>query len=165
MSSIITYNNLKKFTKKTNKIVTQGHRVDSVSDEILVEDDRVIIDVVDHTHAGIYQCLADDRSKHPYMTSITLDVLYPPKVTTHRHYINTETSQDAELYCEFKANPIGHITWTKEGKPLDQYSGKYQIKNGHSRENNRNRTTLSIKQVKSEDLGDYSCSVNVSKRI
>lgn len=95
---------------------------------------------------------------------MTLNVLYPPKVTTHRHHINTDTNADAELYCEFKANPIGHIGWTKDGKPLDTYSGKYIIKNGRSYDepHTKNRTTLIIKQVKSEDLGDYSCSVKVN---
>lgn len=96
------------------------------------------------------------------MTSITLDVLYPPKVTTHRHHINTETNADAELYCEYKANPIDKISWLKEGRPLDHLSEKYVIKNAHSRESNRNRTTLMIKQVKSDDLGNYTCVVKVT---
>ncbi|KAH8348832.1 hypothetical protein KR084_011655, partial [Drosophila pseudotakahashii] len=116
----------------------------------------IILDNVDEKNAGDYQCLADDGSRHPPHGTVHIDVQYSPIVSTHRHNVNTEKGATAELYCNFRAKPIGRSYFIKDGKTLqlsDKYSLKDSVHNGH------NRSTLIVREVTDSDLGEYLCQV------
>ncbi|KMY95780.1 inactive tyrosine-protein kinase 7 [Drosophila simulans] len=116
----------------------------------------IILDNVDEKNAGDYQCLADDGSRHPPHGTVHIDVQYSPIVSTHRHNVNTEKGATAELYCNYRAKPIGRSYFIKDGKTLqlsDKYSLKDSVHNGH------NRTTLLVREVTDSDLGEYLCQV------
>ncbi|XP_065719143.2 protein amalgam [Drosophila suzukii] len=116
----------------------------------------IILDNVDEKNAGDYQCLADDGSRHPPHGTVHIDVQYSPIVSTHRHHVNTERGASAELYCNYRAKPIGRSYFIKDGKTLqlsDKYSIKDSVHNGH------NRTTLIVREVTDSDLGEYLCQV------
>ena len=114
----------------------------------------IILNGIEDYHNGIYQCLADDGSKKPEHGMFNIIVLFPPKVTTHRHHINTEIGGNAELYCDYKGNPIATISWIKNNEPI-KYSEKFMIT--YAIENHFNRSTLTVKDIAMEDLGEYLC--------
>ncbi|XP_017867729.1 PREDICTED: uncharacterized protein LOC108616806 isoform X2 [Drosophila arizonae] len=116
----------------------------------------VVLDNVDEENAGVYQCLGDDGSADPPHGMVTVDVQYSPKVSTHRHHVNTIEGDTAELYCDYRASPIAISFFIKDGKTLS-LSEKYSIKNSLHKEHNR--TTLIIKHVEASDLGEYLCHV------
>lgn len=118
----------------------------------------IILNSIDDHHGGVYQCLEDDGSEKPRHGMFNVEVLYAPKVTTHRHHINTELGGNAELYCDFKGNPIAITTWLKNNQPK-KYSEKYIIK--FATEKHFNRSTLFVKNVTMDDLGEYICRAEV----
>ncbi|XP_017149410.1 protein amalgam [Drosophila miranda] len=131
-----------------------GQRVESSPED--TADGIIVLDNVDEMNAGVYQCLGDDGSRDPPHGMVTIDVHYSPKVSTHRHHVNTEHGGTAEMYCNYRANPIAISFFIKDGKTL-QLSEKYSIKN--SFHNGHNRTTLIVKDVDVGDLGEYLCHV------
>lgn len=116
----------------------------------------IVLDNVDDSDAGVYQCLGEDGTADPPHGMLTVDVQYSPKVSTHRHHVNTQQGDTAEVYCDYRANPIAISFFSKDGKTLS-LSEKYSIKNSLHKEHNR--TTLYIKNVEASDLGDYRCHV------
>lgn len=114
------------------------------------------LDNVDDSDAGVYMCLGDDGTADPPHGIFTVDVQYSPKVSTHRHHVNTQKGDTAEVYCDYRANPIAISFFSKDGKTLS-LSEKYSIKNTLHKEHNR--TMLYIKNVDASDLGDYQCHV------
>ncbi|KAH8370488.1 hypothetical protein KR093_003652 [Drosophila rubida] len=116
----------------------------------------VVLDNVDEENAGVYQCLGDDGSADPPHGMVSVDVQYSPKVSTHRHHVNAEEGGSAEIYCDYRANPIAISFFIKDGKTLS-LSDKYSIKNSLHKQHNR--TTLRVKDVDEGDLGEYLCHV------
>ncbi|GAB0090793.1 uncharacterized protein DMENIID0001_055560 [Sergentomyia squamirostris] len=82
-----------------------------------------------------------------------------PKVSAHRHEVNTGEGYDAELFCNYKSDPVGRSTWLRDGTPLVEGS-KYRMTeetHGH-----HNRTGLVVRKVHKSDLGSYQCQVDNS---
>uniref|UniRef100_A0A0A1XK55 Protein amalgam n=1 Tax=Zeugodacus cucurbitae TaxID=28588 RepID=A0A0A1XK55_ZEUCU len=131
-----------------------GKRAESVVERVLGE--QLYIDNADTKHGGIYQCLADDLSQEPPHAMIVVDVVYVPKVSTYRHYVNTEQGGDAELYCDYSANPSGEVLWLRNGKKLNS-SYKYSFNEVTHKE--RKRSILTVMDVRANDLGEYICQV------
>ncbi|KAH8299683.1 hypothetical protein KR044_004548, partial [Drosophila immigrans] len=119
----------------------------------------VVLDNVDEENAGVYQCLGDDGSVDPPHGMVSVDVQYSPKVSTHRHHVNAEQGGSAEIYCDYRANPIAISFFIKDGKTLS-LSDKYSIKNSLHKQHNR--TTLVVKDIDESDLGEYQCHVENS---
>ncbi|XP_037942693.1 protein amalgam [Teleopsis dalmanni] len=134
-----------------------GQRAENVVTEI--NGTKLTIDGISAEHAGIYQCLGDDGTSEPPNGMVTVDVQYSPKLSTHRRYVNTQKNSKAELYCDFKANPISISKWLRNEKVLG-YSEKYMVKNVVL--NGHNRTILTIADTTSDDLGEYFCHVENS---
>ncbi|XP_067628244.1 neurotrimin [Eurosta solidaginis] len=131
-----------------------GKRAETMVERVL--GDQLYIDNVDTIHGGIYQCLADDRSQEPPHAMIVVEVVYAPKVSTHRHYVNTELGSHAELYCDYNANPHGEVNWFRKDRMLKP---SYKYKFNAVMHNARNRSILTILDVNANDLGEYSCWV------
>ncbi|XP_068145086.1 neural cell adhesion molecule 2 [Drosophila tropicalis] len=127
-----------------------GHRLESSDSENGV----IMLDNIDESNVGVYQCLGDDGSRDPPHGMVTIDVHYSPKVSTHRHHVNAIEGGHAELYCNYRANPIALSFFIKGAQTL-QISEKYSIKN--SFHEGHNRTTLLVKNIEASDLGEYLC--------
>ncbi|XP_054739858.1 protein amalgam [Anastrepha obliqua] len=131
-----------------------GKRAETVVERVLGE--QLYIDNVDTVHGGIYQCLADDRSQEPPHAMIVVEVVYKPKVSTYRHFVNTEKGGDAELYCDYIANPAGGVSWLRNDKTLND-SYKYAF--NEVTHKGRKRSILTVMDVSAKDLGEYTCRV------
>ncbi|KAL9918307.1 neurotrimin isoform 1-T8 [Glossina fuscipes fuscipes] len=126
------------------------------AEEIVNEIDRntLILNNIDAHYSGVFQCLDDDGSEKPKHGMFNILVNYIPKVTTHRHHINTNIGSNAELYCDYKSEPIAVTRWLKNGHSLS-YSEKYMI--SYAKDKHFNRTTLIVNDVAEDDLGEYVC--------
>ncbi|KAM7342362.1 neural cell adhesion molecule 1 isoform 2-T3 [Cochliomyia hominivorax] len=129
-----------------------GNRFDENFGELM--HGSIILNGIEDYHSGIYQCLDDDGSENPRHGMFNIVVLFPPKVTTHRHYVNTEIGGNANLYCDYKGNPIAIASWFKNNKPI-KYSEKHMIT--YETEKHFNRSTLIVNDITIEDLGEYIC--------
>ncbi|XP_062129404.1 hemicentin-2 [Drosophila sulfurigaster albostrigata] len=143
-------------TKTDIKWSLNGQRLTSAGDPA---SGVIVLDNVDEEDAGVYQCLGDDGSNDPPHGMINVDVQYSPKVSTHRHHVNTQEGGSAEIYCDYRANPIAISFFIKDGKTLS-LSDKYSIKNSLHKQHNR--TTLIVKNTDDSDLGEYLCHVENS---
>uniref|UniRef100_A0A1L8E3A9 Putative neural cell adhesion molecule 1 n=1 Tax=Nyssomyia neivai TaxID=330878 RepID=A0A1L8E3A9_9DIPT len=135
---------------------SHGIRLDRITG-VKVDGGRLSIANAEYHHARVYQCLADNSIGKPAHESVTIHVHYSPKVTAHRHEVNTGEGYDAELFCNFKSDPVGRIYWLRHKNPLMEGT-KYRVtqeQHGH-----HNRTALLVRQVKKEDLGVYQCQVD-----
>ncbi|GAB0090789.1 uncharacterized protein DMENIID0001_055520 [Sergentomyia squamirostris] len=135
---------------------SHGVRIDRVNG-VNVEGGRLTIERAEHHHARVYQCLADNSIGKPAHESVTINIHYAPKVSAHRHEVNTGEGYDAELFCNYKSDPVGRSTWLRDGTPLVEGS-KYRMTeetHGH-----HNRTGLVVRKVHKSDLGSYQCQVD-----
>lgn len=135
----------------------QGQPAEEIVDDI--DRSTLILSNIDAHYAGVFQCLDDDGSEKPKHGMFNILVNYIPKVTTHRHHINTQIGSNAELYCDYKSEPIAVTRWLKNGHPLS-YSEKYMI--SYAKDKHSNRTTLIVNDVEDTDLGEYICQAEVT---
>ncbi|KAJ6645241.1 Titin [Pseudolycoriella hygida] len=89
-------------------------------------------------------------------------MLHSPRVSSHRHFVNTKEGDDAELHCNYKSTTISKVVWTKNKELLhinnsDKYTTTNETKGEHHASN-----VLLIKNVEKGDLGDYECEVQNS---
>ncbi|XP_055692165.1 hemicentin-2 isoform X1 [Lutzomyia longipalpis] len=134
---------------------SHGVRLDRISG-VKVDNGRLTIERAEHHHARVYQCLADNSIGKPAHESVTINVHYAPKVSTHRHDVNTGEGYDAELFCNFKSDPAGRSMWLRNWNPLVE-GGKYSM--SEEQHNHHNSSRLIVRKVNKSDLGVYQCQV------
>lgn len=88
-------------------------------------------------------------------------ILDSPKVSAHRHIVNTIRGSDAHLHCAYNTSSMESVTWRKTNETIDfNNSNKYSILNeSKNSANPQSKSTLVIKAVQSSDLGEYECEV------
>lgn len=84
-----------------------------------------------------------------------------PRVASHRRHVNTIVGDTAELQCSYNTSTAGHITWRKNGNdvPTNDVS-KFALHTEQRHSAGHFRSTLKVKNVQHEDLGEYSCDVH-----
>ncbi|XP_030387280.1 lachesin [Scaptodrosophila lebanonensis] len=132
-----------------------GQRLDISSSE--AESGVIVLENIEEDDAGVYQCLGDDGSRDPPHGMVSIEVHYSPNVWTHRHHVNAQAGGNADLHCDYRANPIASSFWLKNDKVLN-LSEKYKIIS--STHKGHNRTTLIVKDINDNDLGEYRCTVD-----
>lgn len=90
---------------------------------------------------------------------VMIDVHYTPKVSTHRHHINTEPRSEVQMNCEYQANPIAVAQWKKNSQYIQGFTEKYSVRSATHK--GRNHTFLAVKDINLRDLGEYECQVKV----
>uniref|UniRef100_A0A1I8QAP3 Ig-like domain-containing protein n=1 Tax=Stomoxys calcitrans TaxID=35570 RepID=A0A1I8QAP3_STOCA len=139
---------------KSGKIKWFWNNLRAADADLQVVNNIIMLDNIDAHHAGLYQCLDEDGSKNPRNGKFELMVYYAPKVTTHRHHVNTDIGEKAELYCDYRGEPIATTRWMKNNNIVG-YSEKHML--GLSADKLFNRSTLTIYDVTFDDLGEYTC--------
>ena len=100
--------------------------------------------------AGSYEChLTNDVGKTTGVCGVTVHKIYaPPFFSKHLTDVKQLLDCDARFICDVGCNPKPDVTWTFNGKPIED-GPKYKIKN------NGNTRMLMIKRLTEADAGEY----------
>ncbi|XP_063848053.1 protein amalgam-like isoform X2 [Scylla paramamosain] len=110
---------------------------------------------VDRHVAGTYVCTASNGVGRPSSSTMTIQVEYPPEVTTKQALHHLAEGDKAHLECQVVGHPTPTVTWSRDGRPLspDPRVVPYHGTLHHS---------LTISPIQEEDFGDYTCSAENS---
>lgn len=137
-----------------------GERV-AQSHGLHISDGTLLIDHADHQHVRVYQCIADNGIAVGH-ASVTFNVQYSPRVSAHRHIINTIEGDIAELHCTYNSSSAERITWRRGGEIIDADNNNRFVIVNDVKNGNHGKSTLVVKAVTKSDLGDYECDVQNS---
>ncbi|XP_015110266.1 neurotrimin [Diachasma alloeum] len=140
-------------TKPEIKWSLKGKTIDEVQGTRR-ENNYVFIEHATRHHAGVYQCLAEDRSASPQHEAIEVVVNYSPFIELEHDTFHTGLGMMSEISCEVDAHPHGHLKWYKNGNIVSK------VGTTHKHEKTSTGKTLHkliIEHTHKEDLGTYTC--------
>lgn len=101
---------------------------------------------------GMYTCTADNGASKTATASITLQVMYPPKVRAEEEEVITGVSHGAILACFVESEPTAKVNWYRLGDiPVDPFRLTKKM-------DARKRYSLQFDVVTLEDFGIYTCN-------
>ncbi|XP_071549046.1 brother of CDO-like isoform X4 [Panulirus ornatus] len=103
---------------------------------------------------GQYKCTADNGVGQPASTTITLQVMHPPKVREEKKEVYTGVNFDATLACFVDAEPQAQVKWYRVGDiPVDPLRLIKGI-------DTNKRYSLQFERVQLDDFGYYTCNAS-----
>jgi len=103
-------------------------------------------------HAGHYLCMADNGfGPLPSIKEVKLEVHHAPKVEPLATELYTGLDLEEEIVCTVHSSPRAKVTWTKDGKSLDENSQNLQF----SQEANKH--SLKLRNINADTFGKYTC--------
>jgi hypothetical protein len=121
----------------------------------MVETDVLAVKSVSANHSGTYLCTAKDSTGRSAEKMVEVVVSYPPQVSVSEVVIHALSGDVAELICKVTGEPFPKVVWSKGGT-LIKKDKRIEIHNESTKH------YLTIKQIKEEDLGMYTCSAKNS---
>ncbi|XP_045133288.1 limbic system-associated membrane protein-like isoform X2 [Portunus trituberculatus] len=110
----------------------------------------ITLENVDRHVEGTYICTASNGLGQPSSASMTVIVKYPPEIITEQAILHTGEGDEAKLVCIVHGRPTPKVTWMRGGHSINT--------DRHlSTHDGLHRHTLTVKQVKEEDFGNYTC--------
>ncbi|CRK97731.1 CLUMA_CG011111, isoform A [Clunio marinus] len=110
-----------------------------------------VIENMDRHKGGTYICTANNGVGQTASSQIALHVLYPPEIVVENAIVYSGEGQEATLSCIVHGETQPEVSWLRDTMPIDQHNEHYAM------ENRGTRNTLTIRRVKSQDFGNYSC--------
>ncbi|KAG0724941.1 Protein amalgam [Chionoecetes opilio] len=106
---------------------------------------------VDRHMEGTYICTASNGLGRPSSASMTIKVQYPPEIITEQVILHTGEGDEAKLVCIVHGSPTPTVTWTRGGHAIntDRHISSHDGLHRHA---------LTVKHVKDDDFGDYTCT-------
>lgn len=83
-----------------------------------------------------------------------------PRVSSHRHHVNTIIGSNAELHCSYNSSTPATIKWIRPDKALSVSDQPKYLVNNEPRGTTEFRSSLVINNVQNSDLGEYLCEVH-----
>lgn len=105
---------------------------------------------------GRYTCLFDNGIGKSTKSETVLRVEHSPVVRHSYNRVAYDYSETAVLQCKMSAYPAPKFEWFFRGKILDNYSDRYST-NSSEQGDDIHVGTLSIRNTKESDYGDYMC--------
>ncbi|CAG7683949.1 unnamed protein product, partial [Allacma fusca] len=109
----------------------------------------LLIEVVELTDEGIYECHADNGVEARSSHSVKLIVIDLPQVKPQNEMLTAGYGDTVKLNCEATGNPPPEIKWTKNQVPLNQTSLSPGWEIG--------KNQLRIANVSANDRGSFGC--------
>lgn len=131
----------------------QGHLPSGAQSE---EGLSITMENVDRHVEGTYICTASNGIGDPSSASMTIEVEYPPEVTTSQAMLHTGEGDQAKLICIVHGRPNPLVSWSKDGKPINPDHHIIEHDSFH-------RHTLTINKVREGDFGVYTCTAENSQ--
>ncbi|XP_041969613.1 hemicentin-2-like [Aricia agestis] len=122
----------------------------------IINGDRIDIKSVNKEHAGLYRCTAENVIGIDTW-DLKLNVQYPPEHNKSRSSalegpLSMKVGSQTTLSCEFHANPMPIVVWTKNSKPL-AFSNRIFLKDNGD---------LVLENASETDSGIYTCNATNS---
>ncbi|CAH8597851.1 unnamed protein product [Schistosoma turkestanicum] len=120
---------------------------------ISVGDTQLYLTDVQSSDAGNYRCVVSNEygsAKRHWL----VQVMSPPSIrfSSQEGEHNIPLGSNLALFCVATGNPLPKITWTKDGKPLNNDVMKLSISDDH--------VHLRLNDIEENDNGRYACHVN-----
>lgn len=77
-------------------------------------------------------------------------------VRVHKAEVNAAEGSTVDLHCTVNASPAARIRWTRAGHVLND-DNKHKIHVHPHKLHHHNMTTLRVRDVNKDDLGQYEC--------
>nr|XP_034974630.1 nephrin [Zootoca vivipara] len=124
---------------------------------------RLRVQGANRTHAGLYECQADNGISPAARSSARLIVRYPPEIIKSPGLRKVAASGDgrsqAALQCRAQGVPTVHFSWAKNGVSLDLQSRRYTVAAEH--EGSLHTSTLTIANVSAVlDYATFTCTAS-----
>jgi len=113
---------------------------------------------VDKTHAGVYTCTVTGSSK---LMHVSLLVSHEPHVSADKYSVTQGIGLSIQLDCEVAAVPVPAVSWlfhnevTEEDTLIQSQGNKYITIQDY--EDGKIISSLNIRNVSSQDYGQYTC--------
>lgn len=108
---------------------------------------------------GRYRCVVLP-SKIEMRVVLTVVTVGAPKMFPVSHIVNTIFDDDADLHCSYSSPTAAKVTWHNSNGELDiKDANKYSLHSDHKHSSGHFRSTLVVKNVQRDDLGEYHCVV------
>ncbi|XP_067083733.1 hemicentin-1 [Osmerus mordax] len=117
-------------------------------------DSSLLIGSASASHSGDYKCVATNEAGSAERKA-RLKVIVPPEIQDDGQALNLTVTlkQPLTLGCDAFGIPSPSITWSKDGRPVAEFSGVY-LQNGNR--------LLRIYRVQAEHAGQFSCAAHNS---
>ncbi|KAG8192926.1 hypothetical protein JTE90_025633 [Oedothorax gibbosus] len=117
----------------------------------LRDENKIVISEADRSHAGSYECIANNSLGISTSAIIRVQVLYAPEIQVPHSWIHAGEGSKVNISCIIRGDPNPSVLWKKADGQVIHNSDHYHLKsNGHLH-------TLDIKHLQEEDFGRYEC--------
>lgn len=115
------------------------------------DNEKIFIPEASRSHAGSYECTANNSLGISTTFEIKVEVLYPPEIEVPVQQLHTGEGTSVELTCIVHGEPVPTVTWKKDDEVIHS-NEHYHIKTvgGHKR-------LLQVHHMKESDFGQYQC--------
>eukprot|EP00090_Calanus_glacialis_P045754 TRINITY_DN8695_c0_g1_i4.p1 TRINITY_DN8695_c0_g1~~TRINITY_DN8695_c0_g1_i4.p1 ORF type:complete len:487 (+),score=100.92 TRINITY_DN8695_c0_g1_i4:183-1643(+) len=116
--------------------------------------EKITLENVSPKHAGTYTCTAANGNGSPVSNRIVVNIEYKPIVELEEVFVHTQAGNKVEIVCKVHGHPHPAVEWRKDGEVIKKDKKRLKIHHFGSKH------SLSIKSVKREDYGSYSCQAS-----
>ncbi|KAK8389761.1 hypothetical protein O3P69_009037 [Scylla paramamosain] len=114
----------------------------------------LVLHKVSRTHAGWYQCRADNTVGSPLAEVVQLTVHAPARVVTEGGRVTGHAGQVVTVACEATGDDPLTVTWLRHHAPL---SPGHRVTVSESSVGGAVRAVLEVREVTAADAGPYTC--------
>ncbi|GIX89119.1 hemicentin-1 [Caerostris darwini] len=115
------------------------------------EGNKILISEADRSHAGSYECIANNSLGIFTSTIIRVQVLYAPEIQVPHAWIHAGEESNVNISCTIHGEPVPSVMWKKADGQVIHSNDHYRVmSNGHHH-------SLEVLHLKEEDFGRYEC--------
>ncbi|BES89082.1 Immunoglobulin I-set domain [Nesidiocoris tenuis] len=100
--------------------------------------------------SGEYSCMATNGIGESTSSSVYVRVIYPPRVSIERMWINSSPGMRAEVTCDIDGSPLPEVEWQLDHVPVTYNHRVHKSRSGI-------RHSLVINRANQGDFGMYKC--------